>query len=414
MQHASIILYNMRLLHTSSLRVEDFDEPVHRKYAILSHTWGQDEVSFAQMARLRHPTTSKAGFKKIKSFCDIARRHGYEHVWVDTCCIDKRNSAELSEAINSMYRYYREADECYIYLIDVQPTSDRIELLARINNSEWNSRGWTLQELLASNKRRFLACDWSGIADHKDLIETISARTRIDQRVLEDRRLVPTVCLAERMSWVSRRQTRRPEDLAYCLLGIFNISIPILYGEGLDKAFRRLQMEIMQTSFDQTLFAWMGPYVGSGLLANSPRDFQNTPRLRLWSPTSLTPYSMTNIGLTIRVLDVTNKVPEKKSSDGSFLASIHCEGRSDGAWKGLAVYLQPVSGINIDITGIGSRRRACRRVKCEEWYWVDSKVLRNAPFEDIVVLQDEHYRLAQQTFQIAQLEESNVEMRMVG
>lgn len=403
----------MRLLHTASLRVEEFAEPIQQKYAILSHTWGNGEVSFAQMLRPRQPTC-KLGYKKIKSFCDIARRHGYQHVWVDTCCIDKRNSAELSEAINSMYRYYQEAEECYIYLVDVHSTPDRVESLAEINNSQWHSRGWTLQELLASKRRRFLASDWSTIAYQKDLIETISTRTRIDQRVLEDRRLVPEICLAERMSWVSRRQTSRPEDMAYCLLGIFNISMPILYGEGLDKAFRRLQMEIMQTSFDQTLFAWMGPYTGSGLLAHSPRDFQETPRLRLWSPRYLAPYSMTNIGLTIRVLDVTSNVPEKMPADGSFLAAIQCEGRASGIWKGLTVYLQPVSGININITSAGSRLRACRRVRCEKWYWVDSKVLHNAPFEDIVVLQDEHYRLAQQTFQIAQLEESDVEMRMVS
>ncbi|KUI59743.1 Vegetative incompatibility protein HET-E-1 [Cytospora mali] len=334
----------MRLLHTTSLQVEEFPDSVRRKYAILSHTWGQNEVSFEEMARHRRATftTSKIGFKKIKRCCDVARRHGFEHVWIDTCCIDKRNSAELSEALNSMYRYYENADVCFIYLADVRPTPDRIELLARIQRSKWNSRGWTLQELLASSKRRFLAGDWSEIQDQEELIGAMSTRTGIAQRVLDDRRLISTVCLAERMSWVSRRHTSRPEDLAYCLLGIFNISMPILYGEGLQKAFWRLQMEIMQASFDQTLFAWRAPYAGSGLLANSPHVFQDTPPLRLWSPGYLTPYTMTNVGLTVRVIDITQKVfGGKTPADGSFLALIQCEGKLNGAWMGLAVYLQP-------------------------------------------------------------------------
>ena len=264
--------------------------------------------------------------------------------------------------------------------------------------SEWHSRGWTLQELLASQVRRFFASDWSEIANHEDLRHTISRSTGISQDVLEDRRLIPTVCLAQRMSWVSTRRTTRPEDMAYCLLGIFNISMPILYGEGLDKAFRRLQMEIMQSSFDQTLFAWRGSYDGSGLLATSPHDFRHVPDLRLWNPASLSPYTMTNVGLTIRVRDVTQQMTGKVLTDGVFLASIQCEGRNVDQWMGVAIYLQPVNGVWVNIADSKYGRRACRRVKCDEWYWIKSDVIQNAPTTDIVVLQDEHIRLAKQAF----------------
>lgn len=393
-QHIS----SMRLLHTKTLQIEEISDSPQQKYAILSHIWGRDEVTFEEMSWPGASLAVKAGFRKIKRFCDTAQRHGFEYVWVDTCCIDKRNSAELSEAINSMYRYYEQADECFIYLVDVPPIPDRAKMLFWLHMSEWHTRGWTLQELLASTKRRFFATDWSEIENHDDLIKTISRSTGVDQKVLEDPRLIPTICLAERMSWVSTRRTTRPEDMAYCLLGIFNISMPILYGEGLGKAFRRLQMEIMQVSFDQTLFAWRGPYAGSGLLATSPQDFRHVPELRLWSPEYLSPYTMTNIGLTIRVLDVTKLVVDKPPSDASFLASIQCEGKNVDRWMGIAVYLQPVIGMTIGLAEDGRGRRACRRVKCDEWYWVGSEALRNAPYEDIVVLQDEHHRLAQQIF----------------
>jgi hypothetical protein len=107
--------------------------------------------------------------------------------------------------------------------------------------------------------------------------------------------------------------------MAYCLMGLFDVHMPIIYGEGGRKAFRRLQMEIMQTSFDQSLFAWRGQYQNSGLLAREPSDFRGTPQLSLWGPRYLSPFTMTNVGLSVQLLDVTPKDEDKATSNGASL-----------------------------------------------------------------------------------------------
>lgn len=218
-------------------------------YAILSHTWGpaSEEVSCADFAK--HTHKSKSGYSKIRSCGEQAARDGLKHFWVDTCCINKESSAELSEAINSMYAWYRQAELCYAYLRDVQEKGLFCE-------SRWFERGWTLQELLAPADVLFFDANWSPIGFKTSLLTTISARTGINSMVLQDGTVLDTYSIAERMSWAANRQTTRIEDEAYCLMGLFDVSMPLIYGEG-RKAFVRLQEELLKRSGDASIFAFV-------------------------------------------------------------------------------------------------------------------------------------------------------------
>ncbi|KAF9872328.1 hypothetical protein CkaCkLH20_10155 [Colletotrichum karsti] len=251
----------MWLINAQTLALEEFLDNAAPSYAILSHTWKTEEVSF-QDFRAKDPVTiNKLGYTKIKEACAKALEYGYQHVWVDTCCIDKTSSAELSESINSMFKWYEAAEVCFAYLSDVPPTKDATD--PAFVKSRWWTRGWTLQELLAPSKLDFFAADWTVIASRDDTASAISSITGINERYLRSpsygrkSRLgsLATASVAERMSWAARRTTTRTEDIAYCLLGIFGVNMPLIYGEG-PKAFIRLQEQIIQTCFDSTLLAW--------------------------------------------------------------------------------------------------------------------------------------------------------------
>ncbi|KAI9923404.1 hypothetical protein MW887_009361 [Aspergillus wentii] len=250
----------MRLLNATTRRLEEFTDHELPKYAILSHTWQKDEVSFRDIHTSK--ATDKKGYVKIRSSCKRALRDRLKYVWVDTCCIDKRSSAELSEAINSMMSWYEHSEVCYVYLADVPPSSELVSDLSSFKQSRWFTRGWTLQELLAPPKLVFLAQDWSLLFARETVAGTISELTGISASFLEVREnrggfrhMLNSRSIAERMSWASKRKTSRYEDIAYSLLGIFGITMPILYGEGAN-AFFRLQQEIMKHSDDQSLFSW--------------------------------------------------------------------------------------------------------------------------------------------------------------
>jgi hypothetical protein len=298
----------MRLIHSTALVIEEFFDDNIPEYAILSHTWGAEEVSIQEMQS--GIATAKAGYAKIQLAAQQAAIHGLHWVWVDTCCIDKTSSAELSEAINSMYRWYERAKVCYAYLPDVYGEI-RLEV-SDFGVSKWFTRGWTLQELIAPTALVFYGVDWRylgeiSVPEHRGVVAKI---TGVDARFLGGigRDVVHTATVARRMSWASNRKTSRIEDLAYCLMGIFDVNIPLLYGEG-DKAFVRLQQEIIKDSDDQTIFAWFDEAQeshteycpGHGLLAPSPKLFANSgdfSRASLGYP----PYSFTNKGLCLRLL----------------------------------------------------------------------------------------------------------------
>ena len=248
----------MWLLNTVHLRLMHFAYPP-AQYAILSHVWEANETTFQNIqASVRRLSI------KIVDACKYAADDGFEWIWIDTCCIDKTNSTELSEAINSMFAWYARSTVCYAYLADVRKADNMVEHVAAFKRSRWHTRGWTLQELLAPTEVRFLSAEWEFIGNKNFLAPLLEEATGVHRDILRHGDL-SSVSVAERMSWASSRQTTRLEDEAYCLMGIFNVNIPVIYGEGLS-AFRRLQEAIMRTSPDQTLFLWGTPLLPSSTL----------------------------------------------------------------------------------------------------------------------------------------------------
>ena len=192
---------------------------------------------------------------KIRDACAVAQANGYRYIWIDSCCIDKSSSSELSEAVNSMYKWYGLADVCYAYLADAPPGEDHQARRSRFRRSRWFTRGWTLQELIAPRWVIFLANDWTPIGSKHALDRLVESVTKIDYRALLHLEPLDEFSVTQRLSWAAKRETKREEDRAYSLLGIFDIHMPTLYGEG-DRAFRRVQEQIMQRIPDESLFAW--------------------------------------------------------------------------------------------------------------------------------------------------------------
>ncbi|KAE9372964.1 HET-domain-containing protein [Stipitochalara longipes BDJ] len=217
-------------------------------YAILSHTWGPEEVTFRDI--MDGNGMSKIGFDKIRFCGEQARRDGLHYFWVDTCCIDKSSSAELAEAINSMFRWYRDAAKCYVFLSDVprntiesKDQSRQLSWESAFRNSRWFTRGWTLQELIASASAEFFSKDRERLGDKKSLERLICEITGIPGKALRGSPLAD-FSVTERMSWQETRQTTREEDMAYSLLGIFDVYMPLIYSEGRANAVGRLQEAI--------------------------------------------------------------------------------------------------------------------------------------------------------------------------
>ncbi|KAH8905735.1 HET-domain-containing protein [Coniochaeta sp. PMI_546] len=256
----------MRLINTKTLVLHEFIEGDIPPYGILSHTWGPEEVTFQDWLYIEK-IKAMTGYVKITAVCWQATQDALDWIWVDTNCIDKTNSAELSEAINSMFRWYQQALKCYVLLADVSSTSveDCHKVDSDFRNSRWFTRGWTLQELLAPPDLVFFSKQWMPICRRDEIATTINDITKIPERVLGTRArtvkwypgqaMEDNLPIAEIMSWASNRKTTRIEDEAYCLLGVFNINMPLLYGEG-PNAFRRLQLEIIQRTTDLSFLAW--------------------------------------------------------------------------------------------------------------------------------------------------------------
>ena len=219
------------------------------KYAILSHTWGSDseEVTFQD---LKDGTgKNKHGYRKIHFCGKQAAKDTLHHFWVDSCCIDKSSSAELSEAINSMFRWYQEAERCYVYLSDVlnNTSNGHTESSRRwkpaFKKSRWFTRGWTLQELLAPESVEFFSKEGERLGDKQSLGQTLHEITRIPTKILQGGPL-SDFSVTERFSWAANRQTKCAEDEAYCLLGMFGVHLPLVYGEGRFSAMKRLLNEV--------------------------------------------------------------------------------------------------------------------------------------------------------------------------
>ncbi|KAI0160743.1 HET-domain-containing protein [Xylariaceae sp. FL1272] len=303
-------MWLLRISNLERVELEAFTEGSVPEYAILSHTWSVEEVSFQDlqllgrrqwthaMSQTASAIKEKRGYQKLRSASELAARNGYDYIWIDTCCIDKTSSAELSEAINSMFRWYKEASICYAFLEDVEPVSDEShDFYGLCHGSRWFTRGWTLQELIAPADVWFFTKHWRRLgckaSDHH-VSRSLARITGIDLAVLQGVISPSEMSIASRMKWASQRQTTRIEDIAYCLMGLFDVNMPLLYGEG-RKAFIRLQEEILKTSNDQSFFIWddLGPGAGTvdylviektrsdsgqdicGLLAHTPYHFAN-------------------------------------------------------------------------------------------------------------------------------------------
>ena len=290
----------MRLLHTSEYRLETFVGNTVPEYAILSHVWDKGEVLFRDFEQGVERT--REGWAKLDRACKLAANHGYEWVWIDTCCIDKSSSAELQESINSMYNWYAHANVCYAYLKDVPQQSDPTHS-SKFEKSVWFTRGWTLrktrplhhghyriaplifvEELIAPSRVEFYSECWGKVGTREDRRAEIARITGIREEILEyeqfDDDLVfekPMSNAAEIFSWAAHRKTTVAEDKAYALLGLLDINMPMLYGEGANKAFLRLQDQILQRYGDQTLLLWRWNTTRS-ILASDPSGFCSRDR----------------------------------------------------------------------------------------------------------------------------------------
>jgi len=243
----------MRLLERDEMGGFQLTEELYDdipSYAILSHTWGKGEVLFKDMMDLTGK--NKTGYHKIQFCGDQALRDGLEFFWVDTCCIDKSSSAELQEAINSMFQWYSGAAKCYAYLSDVSSADDNPRWELAFRKSLWFTRGWTLQELLAPKSVEFFDRDGSRLGDKKSLERQIHEITGIPLGALRGSPL-SGFSFRDRMSWMKNRKTRRKEDRVYSLFGIFGVHLPLIYGEKEEKARNRLLREvILHSTSDQT------------------------------------------------------------------------------------------------------------------------------------------------------------------
>ncbi|KAF2721785.1 hypothetical protein K431DRAFT_207095, partial [Polychaeton citri CBS 116435] len=241
----------MRLLNVHNLSFHEFYDEAP-PYVTASHRWQKEPEATMEDVLQKHNTNS-AGFQKVMGFTQSVRNHvtGMDWVWIDTCCIDQRNNPEVSEAVISMFRWYNNAQVCLAYLQDVEDPTD----FDAFRQSEWFKRGWTLQELLAPRLVIFLTRDWEIIGHKGDkqrkriptgpsLELHIAQATGIPAQVLSDYQQSYNFPIDDRLKWMEGRSTKRPEDTSYCLFGMFDVSIPVLYGEGKEKARQRLLDEI--------------------------------------------------------------------------------------------------------------------------------------------------------------------------
>ncbi|KAJ8518481.1 hypothetical protein ONZ45_g4467 [Pleurotus djamor] len=281
---------------------QSFDQNTVARYAIASHRWDRQELAFVDREDLKSMEMKKqTAYAKFKGLCKAAEASGCRFVWIDTLCIDNTNAPELDESIRSMFSWYRNAYVCIVYLGQSDDESD-------IAKDTWFSRGWTLQELLAPKRIQFYSRDWNklgminrcsneaykesspndesnpesdpklhgeDLGSESQLLKNIS---RVSYVSLEHliKPLSPCPELAPvAFRYISIRETTRPEDISYCLLGLLDVQMPIAYGEGSERAFYRLQLACAQSSSDRALFDWRGePSRWNSMLACSPKVFK--------------------------------------------------------------------------------------------------------------------------------------------
>ena len=363
----------MRLIDVNTFAQQDrFVDGKTPPYAILSHVWGKDEVSYQNLKDiredgfndrlLREAIDKNAGNSKIAHACAQARKAGLGWIWIDTCCIDKTNSTELSRSINSMFTWYEGAQICFAHLADVDfNNTSNAEVASAIQKSKWFKRGWTLQEMLASRSMLFFDGNWEPLGSRSELTPLISRASKISAEHLTDFR---RASIAQKMSWMADRITTEEEDMAYCMLGIFDINMDLRYGEG-KKAFVRLQEMIIGSSSDESIFAWRSErFESSGLLAPWPDCFRYSGDVVL-RPDKISyargDYQMTGQGLRFPaplylVWDVINPTPSHflGAKNKVVEMAIQCWTMEQGKLVAIVLFLDRVGGY-------------WKRVRCGKW-----------------------------------------------
>ncbi|KAJ8522665.1 hypothetical protein ONZ45_g790 [Pleurotus djamor] len=258
------------------------------RYAILSHRWGDDELDYETMKSGRSSLGNRKGYMKVLEFSKKAKAYNCAYIWFDTGCINKQSSSELEESIRSMYAWYRDAAVCIVYL---EETVKQLSGGPDGKTDDWFFRGWTLQELLAPKRMKFFNSAWEEMNNREYDIDrtTPFEDSTVNRTFLTSlseasgvkpvgrlHGFVPDIVHArEVLHWASRRQTSRPEDMAYCLVGLLGLQLPIIYGEGYQGAFYRLQAEVIQRSEDRGIFFWTGtPSSVNSMLAATVAEFQ--------------------------------------------------------------------------------------------------------------------------------------------
>ena len=293
----------MRLLNVETYELQDLRQDV--TYAILSHRWYEEEITFENLdaVQLKNEAAQSPQLDKIRGACARAKENRLGWIWIDSCCINKDSSQELARSINSMFQWYQKAAICYTYLSDVEGSlvcadSSKRETPAaqpRRAHSEWFERGWTLQELLAPNQIIFFDRNWQSVGTKAELAIDISRITGIEVPYLTGAKDFRSASIAKRLSWQAHRRTTEVEDMTYSLFGVLGVHLVPTYGEG-RQAFQRLQAEILRTQKDESIFAWTAPAGGLpshsrpwasdqwGLLAPSPECFANSHDITVDGP----------------------------------------------------------------------------------------------------------------------------------
>ncbi|KAG1756008.1 hypothetical protein EDB19DRAFT_446368 [Suillus lakei] len=304
---------------------EDYKPSELVKYAILSHRWlNSGEPTYKEMKERKAGNSGyeklkeklkekKAGYEKLDNFCDKAKKCKVEFAWSDTCCIDRSSSAELDESIRSMFRWYRHSAICIVHLAESNNIKD-------ILRDEWTRRGWTLQELLAPLCIKFFKKDWTPMThDPNDkrkkrdteLMKTLVRATAIPVDNIYREFTPSSSKVDERMAWAAKRKTTKGEDMAYCLMGIFNVSLQIAYGEGKDRAFCRLIEAIMQAG-DPSVLNWKGiaaKHHTSAVIPQSPSNFLGRQKLEFKLASGKLEMTMTSLGLRVPLVILPLRLP---------------------------------------------------------------------------------------------------------
>lgn len=411
----------MRVLDTTTFELSFNGQEYFKSqgYAILSHRWLGPEITFQQIERYSHELRQAGPYQmnnpqldKIRGACTTARQLGLKWMWIDSCCINKESSAELSESINSMFKWYQDSQVCITYLqdVDFQSPAHRPGESSIFYNSnsqapsEWFSRGWTLQELIAPRDMRFFDTNWNYMGTKESMASDIENITGVSAAYLTGAQDFREACIATKLSWMAGRTTTREEDVAYGMLGLFNITMTPQYGEG-QYAFLRLQHELLSKTTDESLFAWQmpDPTAGSkfgiaslpeanwkpdewGLLAPTPDWFKSCNNMtivgdkRITRPAQVfqqvregvqvpiskvegnTAYqvwwnvtSFTVIG-ALPAYFIIKGLMKKKIMKGT-LMPLNCWVRDEkGKLAAVAIFVQPIAGTNLHIKNVASQR----------------------------------------------------------